>query len=385
MKRTEDLSISSRESDILVLLRALGNVPVPCLRKLTLEHRNGNPSYDDDAAIEISLPWTTLPFLTSLELCNIIPLAPPVLPSLQSLSIIIPPDERQLSVPWIVDLLRNTPQVEEVDVSSLASTNATAVSGPLPVSLPRLRQLTVTAEFLLESKLFEYLDIPQTAAIDVMLRNQINDPHADDLSPLQALHARPFESGLPLFMSIAVIAYPETYQYSLLMRGSDSKLLSLSLMECPTSAVSQSIQLCRSLPLNQVHDLRIFAYANLEITLAWAKLLPLLTNLQSVTTDCKTALRELTADSPDTKDLCNPKLESVVLKEEGHIDRGEEEGDDWPMLVRAFKYRYEKGRPIKSLSISSCDIRKEYVDDLKVYTDVDWDGVEMCGGGDNEF
>ena len=97
-----------------------------------------------------------------------------------------------------------------------------------------------------------------------------------------------------------------------------------------------------------------------------------------------TALRELTADSPDTKDLCNPKLESVVLKEEGHIDRGEEEGDDWPMLVRAFKYRYEKGRPIKSLSISSCDIQKEYVDDLKVYTEVDWDGVEVYGDDDDE-
>ncbi|KAJ8522273.1 hypothetical protein ONZ45_g1163 [Pleurotus djamor] len=119
--------------------------------------------------LETSLPWSQMSSLTYLELSEV--LLPPDIPSLPSLSKLViscRAADHGLSSDWITTFLRQTPNIEEIDLREIIS-SSDPFEDPdhttIPFPLTRLRRIDVDAEGLDAIKLFDGLEIPTSTQV----------------------------------------------------------------------------------------------------------------------------------------------------------------------------------------------------------------------------
>ncbi|KAJ8514747.1 hypothetical protein ONZ45_g7734 [Pleurotus djamor] len=92
----------------------------------------------------------------------------PNLPSLTTLIVDYNPDSfNGLSLEWIIQFLRHTENIEEIELEWISSGNSITSSEPLMIPLSKLRRLYVASHTLLGSKLLEHLKLPSTTTIEL--------------------------------------------------------------------------------------------------------------------------------------------------------------------------------------------------------------------------
>ncbi|KAJ8507208.1 hypothetical protein ONZ45_g10396 [Pleurotus djamor] len=103
--------------------------------------------------------------ITSLTLVGVlIPTDIPILPSLTRLVVYHAP-ANSLSLGWTIQLLRNAPYIEYINIEATSSANTIEDTGPVPIPLAKLAYLWIESDSITESKIFDYLTIPPSAFV----------------------------------------------------------------------------------------------------------------------------------------------------------------------------------------------------------------------------
>ncbi|KAJ8454528.1 hypothetical protein ONZ45_g19270 [Pleurotus djamor] len=142
----------------------------PLLQKLSIQVDVGGGGDEDSMTPRIMTSfWKDLTALRSMTFRKILPTSAPYLPSLRHLTIDVSSKGRFLSIPWVIQLLRNAPLLENATVGKISSDHPISLTPPLPIAIPLLglRTIKLKLKFLQESKLLSYLQIPDTANVDI--------------------------------------------------------------------------------------------------------------------------------------------------------------------------------------------------------------------------
>ncbi|KAJ8494950.1 hypothetical protein ONZ45_g13056 [Pleurotus djamor] len=343
---------------------------------------NVRPNAPHPAPIILRDFWTAAPRLRSMNLRNVIPMNFPVLPSLTNLIIHVDARDDSLSVPWLITLLRNAPNLEEAEVSVLKSYDPLDITGSV-VALPRLRRLKIAFGSTEESLFFKHVDIPPIANISASYVNDHNERFARNIERLRSIH-----ETLPSFSSL--VSLPEAvfrmdikdtrhtededgFSYALKAERTDDESPNLYL-------TIQHISYSRAEPTLLHHGLPFYIVAHLSVTnirdieqaSTWSRLIPFFVRLKTVSVDYKEILSvALTRTCPTTKQLFNPDLESISIVRDWKCPAQE----DWTRLASALRKRSKAGKAVLSLVIEDCRVvSAEYLAELRKYTDVQWDG-----------
>ncbi|KAJ8514800.1 hypothetical protein ONZ45_g7712 [Pleurotus djamor] len=378
----------------------------PLLRYLTIEAGVLSlPTHRLSRAI----PFKVVPSLHVLRLHGIhFPPDIPDLPSLRSLVMDGYHEIDDMSLSWIIKLLRKTPNVERISLDRIASANPTDVSGPLPVPLPRLRSLVVYSRSTMEAKLYEYLDFPSSIEIFAVFR-LIDDESLGCyyLTNLGRLVSRLTSGSMPVsFEKITINVDHETSQFVFKLSTAGAKNPSVSFwLPMDPSSLASYARLCAAIPLDRVLEVTFESGRDPTISRAWSDLFPKLTNAKTleIRSQEHSVLSPLLTTSRGAP--CNTKLEVLYyrrmvfyedpalegassmneflsaeidgLMEEEVLVRvvDEDRPCPFPSTTALLRRRREMGVPIQKLIIRNCEITARQVDLLKRYVEVDWDGI----------
>ncbi|KAJ8501898.1 hypothetical protein ONZ45_g11968 [Pleurotus djamor] len=358
---------------------------------------------------KLPFPWTSLTSLTSLTLQHLIPISVPSMPALTHLVIRIHDyvDFRCLSVPRVVDVLRNTPVLESLSVSRISSDDAAVITPPDAqlIHLPNLRDLHITFQYLRESVLFAFLDIPHLERTKISFDNDNSDlviQTNGDTSHLRHLLAKcvpPDSDDLQVFMTMGTPATLET-QFDdntgcslsvkeVKKRFDPGSILELIIDAFPVS--SQCIDVFQSLPLGRITDLTLGRIEGDEAAAAWSHVIPQVVKLKSLDVDKISVLSmlgrppspspapssESSEPSPHSHTLTtvhNPALEEISM---GEVPLSAE---DLLTLKNISRFRCERQSPIRYMWLDCFrgprKERRRYEREMAGYgTDVEWEDV----------
>ncbi|KAJ8501890.1 hypothetical protein ONZ45_g11967 [Pleurotus djamor] len=357
----------------------------------------------------LQFPWTQLTSLQSLNLRNIIPVSVPSMPSLTHLIIDMDfhVDSKFLTVPHVIDVLRNTPVVEEITVACISTDDAHAITPPDPntalILLPRLRELQMASVYLTESVLFAYLDTPALQQTKIVFDNSNNDPSIQpngDISHVQRLVAGSIPSNAEALM-VAVdmpvritdgMRYDDTTGYLFTVKGEtdcDPPIFTLVIAALPLS--THRIEIFQSLPLTRITDLTLNRIEGDDEALAWSCIIPHLVRLKRFTVYKVPALSLLGAapelssnNGIDTNhnltNVHNPELDTV------NMDDVSLSPDDLNTLKSISRFRHERQKPLRRLMLGCFEGpgRKKYEEEMASYgTKVEWS--EICDSDSEDY
>ncbi|KAJ8507230.1 hypothetical protein ONZ45_g10388 [Pleurotus djamor] len=167
------LSLSSDGDDVDTvgsLMTSCSISRAPYLRSLSL---NGNTSRGELANDYL---WPEMPALRELKITEMpLPSPFPHLPSLRALKLSLRRSNWSTMTPLqILQILQDTPLVEEVDLSPLAGNiPAASSSNNFPCAhLPHLKSLYLTMQSINTTHIFEYLTFPSSTAVNLMFTRQ---------------------------------------------------------------------------------------------------------------------------------------------------------------------------------------------------------------------
>ncbi|KAJ8468309.1 hypothetical protein ONZ45_g17288 [Pleurotus djamor] len=355
----------------------------PLLENITLDVHSAHVDNVLHPPTMLERFWTELNSLRSLELFSILPITTTPMLSLTNLFIRTPYIGNHLSVPWLCELFQHTPQLEIIDIGEVSSNPPIVIMGTAPISLSRLRSLTISLKYMKESQLFSYMKIPNRIYSRIIFCNE--DPpfgNNDDHSHLQSFIASRIPDDLfYLHVDVEMGDRSADYAYHLVLRHSDhgaTIFLDLSIDNLPSPS-PPLLSLLRSLPLEMLYklELRGVLYNPLE----FADFLQLLNNLRSLHVETVTLLRSITRDDQSSSNCqitslsyCNPDLDEVIITRDYDSTSG-----DWSYFIRACKACHQHGRPLRKLTIEECNITQKDAKLLKTCTGLDWDG--HCSNG----
>ncbi|KAJ8501750.1 hypothetical protein ONZ45_g12025 [Pleurotus djamor] len=262
-----------------------------------------------------TVPWmkAAASSLQSLTLENVfIPPDIPSLPSLRRLVITRSLPGEGVSLPWTVQVLRQTPNVEEIQILGLFSSDSIPpVTGNLPIYLHKLSELHVTSKHIRESKLFEYLEFPSSARVTAAYPFSHSDDSID-LGSLEALVSQFLSGPRPIVVDKVVVdSSDKKKNISMYLYQPNATRASLTVVApLVLSSLETYIHLFEHRILSSVTELEISSIHLASTALAWSNLLPSLPNLRKLSmSDCEEALlRSLCQPLQDGRPS-NPKLE----------------------------------------------------------------------------
>ncbi|KAJ8482631.1 hypothetical protein ONZ45_g14885 [Pleurotus djamor] len=183
------LDTSEQCDSLLSFMSKIENREFPLLKTFKIASINA-----EDLAFSLPRsiwsPQTTFSTFRTLELSNVnFPLENvPLLASLTNLIVHHDYTDTGLSIPWIAQFLRSTPNLEALELDAVESNGQVTVTGPFPVSLPKLLKIKATLGTIDESALFDYLGVPATAWIHVTYRAHHSDKNKTiDTSTIERL------------------------------------------------------------------------------------------------------------------------------------------------------------------------------------------------------
>ncbi|KAJ8481929.1 hypothetical protein ONZ45_g15135 [Pleurotus djamor] len=343
-------------------------------------------------------PWIQLTSLQSLSLRNLSPVAVPPMPSLTHLVLEIDHyiNSYFLRVPQIIDILRNTPVVENIMVSCVSTDEPSAITPSDPntslIQLPYLRELHMNSVYLQESVLFTYLDTPALEQTKISFYNDNDDPGIQpngDLSHIQHLVTRSIPSdvnALRVSVDMPVRTASDTGDddnigYRLTVKGEnnhDLPILELYITAFPLSAHCTAI--FQSIPLAWITDL---TFKRIEGHAAWSRIIPQLVRLKHIAVD-KSPTLSILGTAPELSshggmsintnqnltDVHNPELETISM---GNLSLPTEH---FNLLKSICRFRHERQKPVHRLILGCYEPdhwRKKIEEELAIYgTKVDW-------------
>ncbi|KAJ8463154.1 hypothetical protein ONZ45_g17683 [Pleurotus djamor] len=381
------------------------------LQALRLSFLTGN---QQNIYLPISMTSSTLS-LQVLELSYVlIPINPPQLPSLKKLHITYHDlDTHPLSLSWVIQCLSGSPNLEEVKLATIASTELhgldTPSVGPFPIALPHLRSFHVSSEYLDDSQLFRYLEIPPSAQVTASYANTRPNSPLPDLKSIQHLfsmlgYGARSSALAPLDKMLINLddSGPRVFGIKLYKNTINDSIPLIDLtMPLILSAMESYIHLCSRLPLYQVTELT-FANAN-DVTTSspWSSLLPAFTNLTRFGVQyCNPAMQWAFVQSSPPSNIfletfCETDQQYSELDLPNHptdedldslceaATQGLKDADDTiqecPLTLILLKARRDMGLPFRKYVIKKCVITATQVETLRRFVEVEWDGMEDGG------
>ncbi|KAJ8501989.1 hypothetical protein ONZ45_g11957 [Pleurotus djamor] len=263
----------------------------------------------------------------------------------------------RLSIPWMINLLRNTPLLEELEIDHISSDFSIAVAGELPVSLPKLRSMKLHFQYIKEAQLFSYLEIPSSTQSTIEFHNDDPEIENEDFCYLQTFVESHISHGTP-FLNV------ET-----------QNLLTLFIAHLPP-LTQLSLSPPGPLTWDKIHNLTLEGVVKHDEVLAWSNFLPHLVNIKTIQVERVTILRSLAVHncslsaSEMSVDVCY-NLEEVCV----HGDKVST-AEEWLHFLRICQTRYDHGKPLREVSLYCCNIPQEYLEQFGGVTELECDGSD---------
>ncbi|KAJ8507544.1 hypothetical protein ONZ45_g10093 [Pleurotus djamor] len=367
------------------LLKTAAQSRAPRLRSLTIEAQYDSPT----SRLSRGIPFMDVSSLRCLRLRNVtFPHDIPTLPSLRTLIIDHASRNHGTPLPWIIQFLRQTPNVVEATLSSTSSEGM--VHSSIPVPLPHLKRLQIEAYDVRESQLFDYLD----SSLPQHLQREASTP----------LRIKPSKASAPDSSLGRIFGLS-------LLTAANTPLLQL---ELPSgNEAMDHLRLCQLLPLSQVTHI---IFANGDTSGPWDVLFPMLTHLATIelVSHCDTVLLPLLCslqpdDTPYNATLKVlsyrrmwfdhiPALEEIpdvdalsqgelnIVLEKALLAQDDDgfrlEASTFASTLALLQGRREMGVPIQEMVIQDCPITERQVEIIERYVEVSWDGIECMNRTD---
>ncbi|KAJ8503458.1 hypothetical protein ONZ45_g10839 [Pleurotus djamor] len=350
-------------------LRTSFALPAPLLRDAVVRMKQTEP-----CAILGNL-WPELNSLRSLDLNNALPMTTSLMPSLTYLRIDIWGHGNRLSVLWLLDLLRNTPQLKSLNIRVISSDFPFVVMDVLPISLPNLQSLVLSMKGLRELKLLPFLELPalKMVCLTILPLNDETSLETHTLTLLPSFIASrisPDVSSINVRVRRDAIDSNATILEFQMMGAVDEDPLHLHL-DFQTSELNR-VDLVSSLPLGKIRELAIVCPMNDEEILAWSETIPLCSHLRELEVSDVAFLLSVAVVREDSSGrtsgtFVHPELEEISIYWDNRSTPR-----NWAQFIRVCQYHHERGKRMQ-LNIGRCDIPISYAERLKAYTDLDWD------------
>ncbi|KAJ8515401.1 hypothetical protein ONZ45_g7177 [Pleurotus djamor] len=293
-----------------------GSPSAPLLQKLSIQVDVGRDG-DEDSMIPWIMTsfWKDLTAVRSMTLLRILPISTPYLPSLRHLTIDVSSEGRFLSIPWVIQLLRNAPLLENVTIGKISSDHPISLTPPLPIAIPLLglRTIKLKLKYLQESKLLSYLQIPDTANVDIEFQG-CGDTRKiqENISHLRRFISTRFPPDSSLDVRVVMAAFTDDDYTLTVGTNASTDQFQLRIMDFP-SPLRREDNIVTSLPLGAIHNLRFWGSMDDEEGQAWSKLLPFLVHLRSVHTDRVEILRLLVGPEPSSPNITSADFNNLDL------------------------------------------------------------------------
>ncbi|KAJ8482630.1 hypothetical protein ONZ45_g14887 [Pleurotus djamor] len=283
----------------------------------------------------------------------------------------------QLSVTWITQFLRNTPNVEDLSLATILSINSTDASGPLRVILPTLKKLRIVSHSLAGAKLLDYLDFPQTTVCSVY-SHPVKTIESTDFLPLQTLVER---TSIVPGSQIARMRLFVTDYFVLELFRTDSDPKPFMKISLPWIKASTPLyhQLCSKLPLPHIRKLTISGISRRSTAFLWSPLIASFENLTELTLDgtIDEILDVLVQTTDQSSVSSNPNLRTIIDVNS--------KWDPYTIVTPAdrldirdiFRKRREMGVPIERYIIRNGTIDKKMVGELRNVVQVELESTTM--------
>ncbi|KAJ8502844.1 hypothetical protein ONZ45_g11384 [Pleurotus djamor] len=361
-------------------------------------------------------PFSEPTSLQSLTLRNLVPVAVPSMPSLTHLCIQLDYLENihLLSLPRVLDVLRNVPVVESVSLSTVSSDESVVLAPPNLASqlvrLPYLRELNISPRYIKESIIFAYLDAPSLRKTVISFLNEGDDPRIQsidaDLSYLNRQITRSIPSdmkNLSVSICMGLCDFDVPYRccrFDLTVVDQDDSdvrnaqfMVQLGIPGDPLNVQCRDI--FQSLPFECITKLAVMGADGDEEALAWASIVTQLVRLRFLDVgDFRMlpilgmppelpSLHDVSVNPPDEdaqgeregerqlrNNVNNPELETIEMDQVGLESLRECE------IIRSVCcFRHGQQRPLKTLRLDHFvgAGRKEFDQELLAYgTKMEW-------------
>ncbi|KAJ8481895.1 hypothetical protein ONZ45_g15144 [Pleurotus djamor] len=322
-----------------------------------------------------------------------------------------------LSLPRVLDVLRNVPAVEIISLSTVSSDDTVVLAPPHPTSqpvrLPYLRELNISPRYIKESIIFAYLDAPSLRKTVISFLNEGDDPRIQsidaDLSYLNRQITRSIPSDMKnLSVSIwgGLGDFDVPYQcsrFDLTVVDKDDSdvrnaqfLVQLGIPGDPLNAQCRDI--FRSLPFECITKVDVMDADGDEEALAWTTIVTQLVRLRFLSVrDFRTlrilgmppelpSFHDVSIKVPDEgaqgeregerqlrNEVYNPELETIEMDQVGL-----ESPTDREIIRSLCSFRHGRQRPLKILLLDYFvgAGRKEFERQLLGYgTKIEWGEV----------
>ncbi|KAJ8509029.1 hypothetical protein ONZ45_g8746 [Pleurotus djamor] len=330
--KTIELRFTLRNHAAYPLLKGIIHAGVSPLRSLELHEA---PFWDEEAAIP------SFPCLTSITVRSRI-------------------SNHKFSLHWLVRLLRNALNVEDVNVKTIQETQDFSVVQAFhspPVFLAKLKQLTLDFDDPSDSRFFALVTFPEYTAVSVRFSG--TRPEVGYFSNLAFLFARlsSVRTNEPVSVEVSGVGIQEVHNYRFSINHSKEKgdppILHISLIWCITAQpLDENIRIIQAYARDCVSTLSFACLFSPTSAGLMSNLLRIFRFAKKITTTfCHiSVLNELVNTLSPTEELVNPFLETLAVSEWALNDE-ESRGP----LLNILRTRSERGKRLPTLMVGRCD------------------------------
>ncbi|KAJ8488531.1 hypothetical protein ONZ45_g13924 [Pleurotus djamor] len=331
--------------------------------------------------------WSQMPSLRRLRISDaLLPEEPIFSPFLTEFHI---DSRQQVSMSWLLNTLRGSPLLEDVDIGFMGPEPMNFVT-PL-VKLPHLRRLSFDSDCISSVNIFKHLEIPVTSSIDMtLIRDTAHVDSPADLSGLRNTLSRfTHDEAHPrlgrIFISfhdgefrLYVYRSGDNYDYHDDHIDGGYPLIGFTMHRTVQFPIPSCIELCHALPLSTIPTLALDGFRGDFLRGTALSILVACPNTQTLeVSHCDPSLLGELSKTPGRGVPMNTELECLVLKHDMfYVDEDSDEPSDiLPLLFQLLVKRKAFGIPITALRCWRCrKIAKKDMKKLKGLVDsLAWD------------
>ncbi|KAJ8515804.1 hypothetical protein ONZ45_g6839 [Pleurotus djamor] len=375
----QELNLSSSSSNLREFFTPLQHSadpePLPLLHtlRLTARHDCSGPFTLPDRLVAQQLPS-----LRILELHNVPILSTlPPLPRLLRLRLSSQNTDHAISIPSLLYILRNTPDLEDLYLSHVLTSSS--VESTLPkVTAGKLKSVYIKSPDIQCSRLFKYLDLPLSAIVRFETSQASSTP-SPDVSGLVALFSRYTKECAPAIdcVRISSSGAPPQYLSVTLYTPSSETLCNVHIIsEEPMLRLTDlALELCEALPCSGITALRLDGLDGFQLSTC-SELFRNFNATQRLEASYVSAppLRAMTQSN------LLPKLNQIQLRccnFGAAFSTNAGARDMLPAVMDLIKDREDRDLTPLVVTIQQCQITARDVEEIARNTDVDWDGDEL--------
>ncbi|KAJ8507411.1 hypothetical protein ONZ45_g10220 [Pleurotus djamor] len=307
----------------------------------------------------------------------------PPLPLLEHLIIAGNLLNETISFSWLLRALLNVPNVQFVDISVVGVAPLPIGQETQVIKLPQLHYLKLILADVSSSFLFQILEFPSTALINLTyVLDTHNHPDTDGMKALFSRYRDHPASELTLYLGIHNHEHEGKAMISLSLKA-DEIICPLVLSALLSrEAIPNYIHLFSCLPSEKMRTLEFLAPAKDQSFGDWVEVAALFPNLRKLILGSggginflrrytERYLRERAAESG----AANPQLSLLVFLM-ARLEAEGEKTNDYESVVESLDEMKRAELPLELLSLRHCRVSKELVKELEDRITVKWDGLE---------